>query len=207
MDQQATAAPRETRATRTRPALLGALLALLEDKPFEQVTVREITAKAGVGYATFFRRYPDKEALLHDLAAREISHLLTMTLPILYTVDTRASTQALCAYLWEHRKLWSALLTGGAAATLKDEFIRQAQQKAAEGPDPQSWLPGDLNVVFAVAATVEILAWWLKQDQPPSVNRMAEVLDRLVVTPSLAKFSDLAPAPGAFSAEVDAGSA
>lgn len=190
VDQQATAQARETRATRTRPALLGALLALLEDKPFEQVTVREITAKAGVGYATFFRRYPDKEALLHDLAAREINQLLTMTLPLIHTVDTRASTQALCAYLWEHRKLWSALLTGGAAATLKDEFIRQAQQKAAEGPDPRSWLPGDLNVVFAVAATVEILAWWLKQDQPPTVHRMAEVLDRLVVTPSMARVAD-----------------
>jgi AcrR family transcriptional regulator len=183
-------AARETRTTRTRPALLGALLSLLEEKPFEQVTVREITARAGVGYATFFRRYPDKEALLHDLAAREISQLLAMTLPILFTVDSRASVQALCAYLWEHRKLWSALLTGGAAATLKDEFVRQAQQRAAEHPDPQSWLPGDLNVVFSVAATVEILAWWLKQEAPPSVSQMAAILDRLVVTPSLAHDGD-----------------
>lgn len=183
---QTATAPRETRATRTRPALLGALLSLLEDKPFEQITVREITAKAEVGYATFFRRYPDKEALLHDLAAREISQLLAMTLPILFTVDSRASTQALCAYLWEHRKLWSALLTGGAAATLKDEFVRQAQQKAADHGSSESWLPGDLNVVFSVAATVEILAWWLKQEWPPSVSQMAEVLDRLVVTPSIA---------------------
>ena len=36
--------------------------------------------------------------------------LLAMTLPILHTVDSRASTQLLCAYVWEHRKLWSALL-------------------------------------------------------------------------------------------------
>jgi AcrR family transcriptional regulator len=178
---------REIRATRTRPALCGALLSLLEEKPFEQVTVREITARAEVGYATFFRRYPDKQALLHDLAAREIGELLALTLPILFTVDSRASAQALCAYLWEHRKLWSALLTGGAAATLKDEFVRQAQQLAADQPNPQSWIPGDLNVVFAVSATIEILAWWLKQDEPPSVKRMAEILDRLVIIPSLAR--------------------
>jgi AcrR family transcriptional regulator len=108
----------EPKTSRTQTALRGALLALLEEKPFEQVTVRDITARANVGYATFFRRYPDKETLLHDVAAREISQLLAMTLPILFTVDSRASTQALCAYLWEHRKLWSALLTGGAAAAL-----------------------------------------------------------------------------------------
>jgi AcrR family transcriptional regulator len=194
VDQEARATKplpaRETRTTRTRPALRGALLSLLEEKPFEQVTVREITARAGVSYATFFRRYADKEALLHDLAAREISKLLAMTLPILFTIDSRASAQALCAYLWEHRKLWSALLTGGAAAMLKDEFIRQAQQRAAEQPNPQSWLPSDLNVVFAVAATIEILAWWLKQNEPPSVKRMAEILDRLVITPSIARVGD-----------------
>ena len=140
----------------------------------------------------FFRRYPDKEALLNDVAAREISQLLAMTLPILYTVDHRASTQALCAYLWEHRKLWSALLTGGAAATLKDEFVRQAQQLAATQQTRHAWLPGDLSVVFAVGATIEVLAWWLKQADPPSVNEMAEILDRLIVTPSLT----LAPGPG-----------
>jgi AcrR family transcriptional regulator len=191
LDQDASAAQasagRATRRTRTRAALCNALLALLEEKPFDQVTVREITARAGVGYATFFRRYPDKDALLQDVAAREISGLLAMTLPILYTVDSRASTQALCAYLWEHRKLWSALLTGGAAATLKDEFVRQAQQQAAAKANPDTWLPGDLNVVYAVAATVEILAWWLKQSDPPPVKRMAEILDRLVVTPSIAQ--------------------
>ncbi|WP_231568195.1 TetR/AcrR family transcriptional regulator [Novosphingobium malaysiense] len=160
-------------------------MALLEEEPFEQITIRDITDRAKVGYATFFRRYRDKDALLNDVAEREIRQLLAMTLPILYTVDSRASTQALCAYLWEHRKLWSALLTGGASATLKDEFIRQAETAAAEqGQD--SWLPGNLGVVFSVAATIEILAWWLKQSDPPSVESMADILDQLVVTPSLA---------------------
>lgn len=176
----------EPKASRTQTALRGALLALLEEKPFEQVTVRDITARANVGYATFFRRYPDKESLLHDVAAREISLLLAMTLPILFTVDSRASTQALCAYLWTHRKLWSALLTGGAAATLKQEFVRLAQEQAAISQRHHGWLPGDLGVVFSVSATVEILAWWLSQANPPSVAEMSEILDRLVVTPSLA---------------------
>jgi AcrR family transcriptional regulator len=179
-------ATREQRTTRTRPALYGALLLLLEQKPFEQVTIREITAEAGVGYATFFRRYPDKQALLHEVAAGEIRKLLAMALPILYTVDSRASAQALCAYVWKHQKLWSALLTGGAAATLKEEFINEAQ-RLAENPSAQSWLPGSLSVVFPVAATIEILAWWLKQDEPPSVKRMAEILDVLVATPTAVK--------------------
>ena len=59
----------DARQVRSRRALSGALLALLEDKPFDQLTIREISAKAGTGYATFFRHFPDKEALLGDVAS------------------------------------------------------------------------------------------------------------------------------------------
>jgi AcrR family transcriptional regulator len=178
---------RATRSTQTRPILCSALLALLEERPFEQLTVREITAKAEIGYATFFRHYPDKETLLHDVAAGQISELLGLALPILDTEDTRASARALCLYVWEHRKLWSTLLTGGAAGMLKDEFIRQARHIAETQPDPGAWLPADLTVVFYVTGTVEILTWWLKQKAPPSVDQMAEVVDCLIVTPSMAR--------------------
>ena len=178
---------RATRTTQTRPMLCTALLSLLEARPFDQLTVREITAKAAIGYATFFRHYPDKEALLHDLAATQISDLLAQALPILDADDTRGSARALCAYVWERRKLWSALLTGGAASTLKDEFIRQAQQIAEARPNRGAWLPNDLSLVFSVTGTVEILAWWLRQKDPPAVDRMAEVMDVLIVTPSMSQ--------------------
>ena len=163
------------------------MLTLLEEKPLDQVTVRDITARAGVGYATFFRRYPDKEALLHDVAAREISQLLAMTLPILYTVDTRASTQALCAYTWEHRKLWSALLTGGAAGTVREEFIRQAKQIASAHSPAETWIPAELQVVYATGGTIDILAWWLQQEAAFPIERIAEILDRLVIAPTMAQ--------------------
>jgi AcrR family transcriptional regulator len=172
--------------TRTRPALCEALLGLLEEKSFEQVTLREITARADIGYATFFRHYQDKEALFHDLAGQQISELLAMAVPILYTVDPRASTQALCAFVWEHRKLWTALLTGGAASMMKTEFIRQVQQIAARHPNSDSSIPTELRVLVPVSGTIELLAWWLKQEDPAPVSRMAELLDILVVTPSLA---------------------
>jgi AcrR family transcriptional regulator len=171
---------------RTRSALCGALLALLEEKPFEQITVREITRKAAVGYATFFRRYPDKEALLHDLAAGEIGALMAMTVPILFAADSRVASQALCAYVEERHKLWSALLTGGAAGTMREEFIRQAKLVAASQPNPDTWLPGDLRVVYATGGVVDVLAWWLQQTPRPPANDMAEILDRLVITPTMA---------------------
>lgn len=181
----ATKAPRQ-RASRTRSALAAALLELLGEQALEQITVRQITARANVGYATFFRNYADKEALLHDLAAGEISKLLSMTLPLFYTVDSRSSTQALCTYIWENRGIWVALLTGGAAATLKEVYLQQALAQLNRPGQPHSWLPDDLAVTWSVTGIVEILAWWLKQAEPLPIAQMAEIVNRLTVLPVFA---------------------
>jgi AcrR family transcriptional regulator len=185
MDQQhlkAASTPKR-RVTRTRDALCSGLLSLLEESPFEQITVKEITARANVGYATFFRRYTDKEQLLHDLAAQEIRRLLTMTIPILFSVDSQASTQALCAYVWEHRKLWRALLTGGAANILKEEYLNQALEMTKDNLPPDAKIPYDLAVTFAVTGGIEILTWWLKQENPLSVKQVSEYFNRLAIEP------------------------
>jgi AcrR family transcriptional regulator len=58
----------DARVVRTRQALRQAMTELAEDRPLEAITVRAIAARAGVGYATFFRHYADKEALLADVA-------------------------------------------------------------------------------------------------------------------------------------------
>lgn len=180
-----TTAPRK-RATRTRDALCKALLALLEEKSLDQITVREITTRANVGYATFFRRYPDKEALLHDFAAQEINRLLALTMPIFYREDTLSSTKALCHYVWDHKILWRALLAGGAAATLKEEFLQQALAIAKEftsTDNSTAWLPDELAVTFSVTAILEILAWWLKQSSPTNIDEMAHIINKLVIAP------------------------
>jgi AcrR family transcriptional regulator len=161
------------------------MLSLIGERPLEEITIREITTLADVGYATFFRHYPDKSALLQEVVSGEIKKLLAMALPVLYTVDTRASAQALCAYLWNNRNLWSALLTGGAGSDVKEEFVRQAELVAPEDASDRSKLPGNLNVHFPVSGTIEILAWWLKQEPPPSVTQMAGVLDELVIRPTM----------------------
>jgi AcrR family transcriptional regulator len=178
--------PTDARQVRTRRALLEALLRLLEARPFDQVTIREIARQAGIGYATFFRHYPSKEALLHDLAAGQIRELLDRALPVLFTSDSRRSCVTLLDYVAEHRTLWSALLTGGAAATLKQEFTDQARRIAEERGTGGGLIPDELRVIIAVSATVELLAWWLKQDASFDVERIAEILDRLVVRPSMA---------------------
>jgi AcrR family transcriptional regulator len=175
----------DARMVRTRAALRQALLALIERMPFDAITVRDLVAEADIGYATFFRHYPSKGALLDEVAADQIHRLVEMSAPALSNEGPRASSMAVCTYVDEHRALWSALLTGGAAGAMREEFSRVARQSAQHQIPTNSWLPVELGIIYGVGATVEILAWWLRQPEPLSVERIAEILDRLVMTPTV----------------------
>jgi len=176
--------PLDARMVRTRAALRDGLLVLLEQKPFDQITIRDIAAQSGTGYATFFRHYRDKGELLHDLAADQIGALIKLTFPVLLEADSGATALALCGYVAERKKLWSALLTGGAAGIMREEFIRQASAVGATHPKPGTWLPYDLSVIFGVCGAVEILAWWLKRQDDFPIAQVARILDRLVIGPT-----------------------
>lgn len=171
----------DVRVVRTRHALQNALLALIERKPLEEVTIREIAAQAGVHYATFFRHHETKEALLNDIAADQIKCLVELTLPVVYSSDRHAVHVALCRYVDEHRNLWTTLLTGGAAGTLKAELIRLCKEPAADRLSGECDIPVELVVISTVSVVVEILAWWLAQ-APGSITieRVAQILDRIV---------------------------
>jgi AcrR family transcriptional regulator len=173
----------DARQIRSRNALAAALLELLEEHPFDQLTIRAITARAGTGYATFFRHYSDKEALLAAVASEEIAGLLSRTIPLLHDINSLESTRALCAYVAAHRALWAALLTGGAAAIVRNEFITQARALDQSVARPKFWLPADLGVVFGTGATIDLLAWWLAQEEAYEADQIAGILNRLVIDP------------------------
>ena len=59
--------PGRPRSTRADEAIIEAVLDLLADgTPVELVSIEAVAAKAGVGKATIYRRWPNKDALLLD---------------------------------------------------------------------------------------------------------------------------------------------
>src|SRR5262244_2757133 len=96
----------DVRMLRTRQALRRALLALFERKQLDQISIRDIVAEAGIGYATFFRHHAAKEDLLNEIAAEQVGRLMALTMPLLDPTDTRVSCVAVCDYVNKHRALW-----------------------------------------------------------------------------------------------------
>ena len=177
----------DVRIVRSRQALQAALLDLIEHRRFDAITIREITDQAGVGYATFYRHYPTKGALLDDVAAEQIRALVALALPVLQSHNSREACLTKFRYIEQHRSLWHALLTGGAASTVREEIIQIAREVAVTYRPTAQWLPDDLGFRFVASALVEVLTWWLERGDQVTVEQGAELLDRLVIGPVLNK--------------------
>lgn len=61
---------------RTRNAIVTAMISLLEKKPFDKITVGDISAEAQINHSTFYRYFNDKFSLLHAVFEYLLDDLL-----------------------------------------------------------------------------------------------------------------------------------
>jgi AcrR family transcriptional regulator len=180
----ASAGSRDARARRSNAALRSALLELLQEKPFDQISIRDICAKSRVHYATFFRHYTAKEELLDDIAKDLIADLNRITLEMRGTDDYQAGFTALCDYVDGKRDLWTTLLNGGAGSAMREEWLRQANRVVEGGHPVTGWLPNDLGAICASTLIAETLSWWLgPSGQKYGVQDMARIFLKMFTTP------------------------
>ena len=171
----------DRRVRKTRKAIREALQTLLQDNAIEQITAKELAAEADIGYTTFFRHFPSKEAALADLADSEAEELIEHCFPLLRSADSLAACQALCRHVAGKRRVWSALLTGGAAGVVREALVRHTIEKSGEWPPARSWMPADNGTTLIIGIVVETLAWWLTHADDLGPDQVAGIMDRMFI--------------------------
>lgn len=174
----------DARVVRTREALRAAMTELAAESPLDAITVRAIAARAGVGYATFFRHYADKDELLAEVSELLIREFLQQVRPIMQQADRAAAARSLCQYVLDHLAIHKALLAGGSGETVRAEMLSQAMtvMAAARQRKPDGPL-FDLLLFHLVSAILNQLSWWLRNMDRVDLTTMAEIIERTVLTP------------------------
>ncbi|WP_296596995.1 TetR/AcrR family transcriptional regulator [Phenylobacterium sp.] len=174
----------DARIVRTREALRAAMVALASERPLDTITVRAIAARAGVGYATFFRHYVDKEALLADVADMLTRSFLDQVRPLLLAADRRGAARSLCAFVEANLPIHKALIAGGAGETVRADMLRQTlETMVRRRPDKARGTLDELLLFQLASGILNLLAWWLRNLDRVDADTMAEIIDRTVLTP------------------------
>ena len=177
--------PKDTmglRSQKSREALRGALLSELGEKTFQDITVKELTANARIGYATFFRHYEGLDELLVDLAKEQIDKMVYDVLPVMEQQDTLSACRAMCTFIHDNWAVWSILLTGGASESIRQELMQLSTNYAGLQTQFSSTLPDDLGITLSVSTTIELLIWWLRQAEPHPIEELAQLINEIIHT-------------------------
>ena len=162
----------DRRVQKTRALLHGALVSLVHEKPYDDIVVKEILARADVGRSTFYAHYRGKDELLEcgirDLlcadapgararSAGAADRVLRFSLPFLAHIE-RAREGARQPLDAERSDVVHEHLRRVLEARLADELRAVRRQRHARTSD----LSPELLARHLASTFVLALAWWVE---------------------------------------------
>ena len=173
----------DLRVRRTRKLLREALVELIEERGFDALTVGEITERAMVSRAAFYRNYQDKYALVEQIFDEAMSALLNAAGELGLEHPPEAWVRFF-EHIAEYERLYRALLGSKGSpwfvrkmrASLADLLV-SAHGRYPHGPTAANRLvpasPDDLVPDLVSTMFVEAITWWLEHGRPYTPKEIA----------------------------------
>jgi AcrR family transcriptional regulator len=176
----------DRRARRTRDALGDALIDLMQERPFNSITVQDVLDRAAVGRSTFYTHYRDKDDLfLSDVEDfwEAISTMLDRS-----GEDSKrvAPVRELFIHVAEAKGFRDALMASGKVHDVMElgqgQFARAIEQRLMKLSAAKGTSPGQFaGAAHALAgALFSSLNWWIDHGMPLSAAEMDNAFHRLV---------------------------
>ncbi len=185
----------DRRSTRTQRLLGEALIALLLEKRYDDITVQDILDRANIGRSTFYEHYWDKE----DLLTSEIERVIDLLDQHIATPSQHPAvflpSLALFQHVREQQRLYRALLRGqGIQALLRvkgiqmvtqafQDLLRTRVETRLRGEGEKEGSDELLAAVasYVVGAFMTLMQWWLETEMAWSPERMDALFRDLVL--------------------------
>ncbi|HLI91215.1 MAG TPA: TetR/AcrR family transcriptional regulator [Ktedonobacteraceae bacterium] len=175
----------DLRVRRTRMVLREALIALIEERGFDAITVGDITERAMVNRTTFYLHYQDKYDLVTSIfreAIDELSRGLGNPQEGPGRVDPEQPPQVwvrLFEHFAAHARMYRAMLGKGGSpwfvANLREYITDLAQKRlqASQQPSSRYRMPSEVAITAISNVFIGMITWWLEGKQQHSPKQMA----------------------------------
>ncbi|WP_055590334.1 TetR/AcrR family transcriptional regulator [Peterkaempfera griseoplana] len=168
------------RVRRTQTLLRGALVELIEERGFDKVTVGQVTERAMVSRASFYRNYRDKYHLVEQIFDEAMAELLD-------AADGSRSPLERWVGFFEHidacHRFYGALLGRKGSPWFADRMrtaLASMVTTHLEVPEDGAAAPGPALVPAVLAAVLlQSVTWWLENGRPLPPREIATRSARL----------------------------
>jgi AcrR family transcriptional regulator len=175
----------DERVRRTHERLGSALVALIQEKSIDDVTVQEVLDRASVGRSTFYLHFRDKD----DLLLSQLEKFLEMMSTTLSVRKEKSQRVVPVAEMFEHigsqNKMYRALADCGRLNDFFDlaqgYFARGIERRLVESERlpklPQRELAARASAL--AGSLLSLLRWWLDRGAKETPRAMDELFHRI----------------------------
>lgn len=178
---------KDRRTRRTRQLLRSALLALLKEKRYEEISVQDIIERADVARSTFYMHYLDKDDLLtgsQGIFAENLGQQLTS-----HANENRVSVFSSRPWFYHIQAQASILkvIAKDPAMDLALKTLRRIihhnleEAISAHAQARNAGLPLSLLVDYLTDSLMTVIQWWFNDGMKYTPEEMDEMFQQLVM--------------------------
>ena len=178
----------DRRISKTKRALHEALVALIREREYEDISVQEILDRANVGRSTFYTHYRDKDELLVS-GIHEMIRSVPAPIRNAACDDLTWFSLPILEHHERHRRDVEHRLTGSARAVLH-EHLRQVlaqlvRDRIKKSPPPRRGaphVPTELLAPYISSTFVLVLNWWVDGRSLLTAGEVHDLFQALVAS-------------------------
>ncbi len=176
---------RDRRAERSAETIFCALAALMHEKPYEAITVRDIVERAAIGRSTFYRNFDQIEDVLHMRCDQIFDELIA------YIADNRRDNprrnrslifKPVLEYFDQNSEIVTLLMQANRLDLLRTSFRERSRpmqvQFAQQSLVAENYVAylGEIRINVIIA----IVSHWVKTGKQESADELAETLNSIM---------------------------
>lgn len=170
----------DRRSLKSQDAIKKAVIELMSEKIFDDITIQDIADRANVNRRTIYLHYLDKFDLLDKLIEERINELRE----ICESVDTLDGNAIWFKAFERNYSFFSAMLASKGAPFFRSRFLEFITEDIKNGWDmmegKKRGISEDVILHFIAPAYVGIVEWWFTNGMPYPPDVIGKQVDMLL---------------------------
>lgn len=184
----------EQRKAATHQDLIDAARDVIAEKGYNNVDILDITERANVSKATFYKHFTNKEACVRELMEQGFDALVAQIIQVKRdeTITPEwVENSFRQVFSWaEDNREFLLIMVGGAASTQLNAFGRTYMAQVVERTIMSEFAQPHIHQRFSTTiqaqiitgTVIQLLGWWLENDTDYSAADMAAIVREALLT-------------------------